>query len=313
MVNSGIKRIDSPLDHIDRTARATFAPLPKPRTYSFDLSTYRDSVRRLGSPSSAPAKPSTPALPTVKPIPAAKPIVSPTRQGTITLSPTISPQLSDRLMLDRPSSPPAQPSLYDRSAQISSEPTPLAAENTDISAMPRFQLSQSDLQATLPVPVTAMNLLRDIEAAVIGWQSALHRVLSQIQQLYSDGPMIDGWLESASPEQPQHRAKQLRAELEDAAIWGNHYGNHPGTHQGHHNYIPEPTYYVCGHTETGEFWSRPCPPEQVASISLAISRYQKLQEYLRYKQTIEHHLAELAKTILEFHGQVRRIGKRQKP
>jgi len=308
MVNSGIKRLDSPLDHIDRTTKATFAPLPKPRTYSFDLSTYRESVRRLGSAPSSPTKPASPtkpripSLPAVKPSSSSKPSPAPTRQATIAPPSTISPVVSDRETSDRvvPQSLQPSPANYHPLQQPEAFASSVVAD-ADLLAMPQFQLSPSDLQPTQPVPLTAMNLLRDIEAAIIGWQSALHRVLSQIQQLYSDGPMIDGWLESTSPDQTPHKAKPLRLQPEDDAQWSQY--------QGQNNYNPEPIYYVCGYTETGELWSRPCPTEQIANISLAISRYQKLQDLLRYKKTIEHYLAELARTILEFHGQVRRIGR----
>ncbi|MDW8202603.1 MAG: hypothetical protein RML75_15525 [Cyanobacteriota bacterium SKYGB_h_bin112] len=164
-------------------------------------------------------------------------------------------------------------------------------------------MSQSALQPNLPVPLTAMNLLRDIEAAIIGWQSALHRVVSQVEALYHEGPMIDGWLESKGYDSPPSQHKGLPTNRQRSP--------QPRSYPPQGNDATAAFYYVCGYTESGELWSRPCPPEQVASVSMAISRYQKLQELLRHKQAIERHLAELAQTILDFHGRVRSIGRRR--
>ncbi len=305
MGNFNMKRLDSPLDHIDRQATVTFAPLPKPRTYSFDLSAYRESVRRLEPALKGSVKANAPALPAFKvrtPEHGAGVAVPRSPVRPLSGYPKLSVPNSGSLPLEQPLS-------------VSTKPEPGTLSN-----LPTIHLSQSSLQEQLPVPLTAMNLLRDIEAKIIGWQSALHQVLAQTRQLYQEGAMIDGWLESVT-EEPQGRRSQRasRNRQHPTPLRPSVRGNNARTAYDHScaggsvgEYTPGFIYYVCGYTESGEIWSRPCPPEQVASVSLAISRYQKLQELLRQKRAIEHHLAELAQTILEFHGRVQRIGRRRK-
>ncbi len=305
MGNSNMKRLDSPLDHIDRQATVTFAPLPKPRTYSFDLSAYRESVRRLEPAVKSSVKANAPALPAFKAV-----TLGQGAGATLPRSHVQSPSNYPKL-----SAPNSASLSQEQSLPVSAKPEPDA-----LSTLPTIHPSQSSLQPQLPVPLTAMNLLRDIEATIIGWQSALHQVLVQIRQLYQEGAMIDGWLESATEEphgqklQRVSRDRQQPTPLRQSARGSTSRTVYDHDHAGGHGgeYTPGSTYYVCGYTESGEIWSRPCPPEQIASVSLAISRYQTLQELLRRKRAIEHHLAELAQTILEFHGQVQRIGRRRK-
>jgi len=45
-------------------------------------------------------------------------------------------------------------------------------------------------------------------------------------------------------------------------------------------------------------WSRPCPSEQIPSVSLAIARYQRLRQLLARKQQLETRLNQLAETLL---------------
>lgn len=299
MVNSGIRRLDSPLDHIDRTAKAIFVPTPKPRTYSFDLSAYRESVRRLTPSESAPSHPGSkvPTLPSFKPL-KSKPLKSPSASSRLsTSSPSRSSQLPPNL----------EPSFQPLPTDYSSTSSPLGlspnARHDELFNLPQVYMSQSALQPNLPVPLTAMNLLRDIEATIICWQSALHRVVSQVEALYHEGPMIDGWLESKGYDAYPRQQRGLQV--------GRQHPPQPHPSPFQSNDAVAAFYYVCGYTESGELWSRPCPPEQVAGVSMAISRYQKLQELLRHKQAIERHLAELAQTILDFHGRVRSIGRRR--
>jgi hypothetical protein len=65
---------------------------------------------------------------------------------------------------------------------------------------------------------------------------------------------------------------------------------------------PRTGYRLCGLDAAGQTWSRPCPPDQVASVSLAIARYQKLRQLLTRKQDLETRLSQLAETLIVMHS-----------
>ena len=79
-------------------------------------------------------------------------------------------------------------------------------------------------------------------------EAELQQIVRQIQDLYLEGPIVDGWLESY----PQ------TSQLGSQAI----------------------AYRLCGRDATGQTWSHHCPVNQLASVSVAIARYQKLQQLL---------------------------------
>jgi hypothetical protein len=153
-----------------------------------------------------------------------------------------------------------------------------------------------------------LDLLRDVEANVLGWHEELTQVLQRIQFLYREGPMVDGWLEvaasSASPRPSQFYPVEVNGlvhdneaiqELDDSRF---------------SNPAPRSSYRLCGVDEAGQFWSRPCPPEQVASVRMAIARYQKLQQFLEHKQALETRLHHLAETLLVLQQHLQENGAR---
>lgn len=107
-----------------------------------------------------------------------------------------------------------------------------------------------------------MNLAPELPTNVTACQVELQRIVQQIQALYQEGPIVDGWLES-----------------------------NPGK-------SPQPGYCLCGLDEAGNMWSYPCPPEQLPSVSMAIARYQQLLQLLERKQQIETRLNEVAHLLV---------------
>ncbi|HEY9653359.1 MAG TPA: hypothetical protein V6C95_22050, partial [Coleofasciculaceae cyanobacterium] len=65
---------------------------------------------------------------------------------------------------------------------------------------------------------------------------------------------------------------------------------------------PRTGYRLCGLDGAGQFWSRPCPADQVPSVSLAIARHQKLRQLLSRKQDLETRLSQLAETLVVMHS-----------
>ncbi len=64
------------------------------------------------------------------------------------------------------------------------------------------------------------------------------------------------------------------------------------------------TYRLCGVNDEGQLWQRPCPAEQILEISLAIVRYQRLQQLLSRKRSLEIRLTYLTETLLSTHSRL---------
>jgi len=172
--------------------------------------------------------------------------------------------------------------------------------------LPRFKALSPRPQPTpakQPAPRTAMNLLRDVEATVILWQERLHRVANEVRQLYDEGPIVEGWLETRPLGSPAGYLQSSSASASPAAFAS---GTEPNLES--QAYLTGVSYFVCKRDSQGQKVSYPCPVEQVASVSLAISRYQKLQYLHQQKRQIEHRLAKIAEILVVFHGQIRAIG-----
>lgn len=120
--------------------------------------------------------------------------------------------------------------------------------------------------ASMPVNAAlAVSLLQEMQSTLNGWQTVLQTLTLQVEAIYAEGPMVDGWLE-----------------IEE---------NSGG-------------YCLCGLSETGQPWVRDCPAEQVPDVSLAIARFQRFQHILGRKRKMESRLARLTEALIELHGQV---------
>ena len=152
-------------------------------------------------------------------------------------------------------------------------------------------------------PALATNLLSEIQAMVEGWQAELHKILQQIQDLYLEGPIVDGWLESHSRE-PEVDSSVLRhAEVDRLMDYVEEICSTQDQPIACES--PRTGYRFCGLDPDGQLWSYPCPSEQVASLSLAIARYQKLRQLLGRKQDLETRLNHLAQTLVVMHSHLK--------
>lgn len=189
-------------------------------------------------------------------------------------------------------------------AQVISEfkpqPIPLSHPQGKPVNLPKFQPLPA--AATQPTPprrtpaaiahsTTVLNRLREIEATVLGWQEEMAELMTAIQSLYQAGPMVDGWLETATPAKAQQAAKLRHAEVDQLLDYVEEVWEKAPLG-------PVPTRYrLCGIDEVGQFWSRPCPLEQVRSVQMAIDRYQQLQQLLEQKHLLETRFKQLAETL----------------
>lgn len=190
---------------------------------------------------------------------------------------------------------PVEPPIRVRPTSAPAEPKPLN--------LPRLKTPSFSSHRNAANPSIASNLLQDLLAIVESWQAELAQVLRQIQDLYLEGPIVDGWLESHTGE-PLGDVSTLRhaevdrlmdyiEEICAAPIPGD--PNSPG----------RAGYRLCGLNSDGQLWSCPCPADQVPSLSLAIARFHKLRQLLDRKQDLETRLSQLAETLVVLHGRLK--------
>jgi hypothetical protein len=151
-------------------------------------------------------------------------------------------------------------------------------------------------------PALAMNLLQEIQETVAGWQIELQNILKQIQDIYLEGPIVNGWLESNPKEpEPGGTATLRHAEVDRLMNYVEEICATGGkvSYQSSIN-----GYRLCGVDDAGKVWSRPCPADQVPNVSMAIARYQKLRQLLGRKQSLETRLSQLAQTLVVLHSHI---------
>ncbi|MBD2438337.1 hypothetical protein [Nostoc sp. FACHB-110] len=169
-------------------------------------------------------------------------------------------------------------------------------------SLPKFKTPSFSNHRHGANPALAMNLLQEIQVHVAGWQYELQTILQQIQDLYLEGPLVNGWLES-NPKDPEQagtatlrhaEVDQLMNYVEEICTTGSQ-----DAYQ-----FSRTGYRLCGLDESGKVWSRPCPPDQVATVSMAIARHQKLRQLLGRKQDLETRLSQLAETLVVLHSHI---------
>lgn len=225
----------------------------------------------------------------------------------------------------RPAEPTTPPTAPPSKAQIVLPATRTTGKSTTSKkAVPaRSQSAKPSSAETLPLPKSkppsfsshrhavnpdlAIGLLKEVETVVRRWQLDLEQTVLEIQALYLEGPIVDGWLEShpvGSPQvmQPIGTATLRHAEIDRLMDYVEEICRMPQTLDP--NEAPRTGYRLCGLDADGTLWSRPCPAEQVPYVGLAIARYQKLRILLARKQGLENRLNQLIQTLTFLHGQM---------
>jgi hypothetical protein len=150
-------------------------------------------------------------------------------------------------------------------------------------------------------PALAMNILQEIQEHIAGWQTELQTILQQIQDIYLEGPIVNGWLESTVKEpEPGGTATLRHAEIDRLMD----YVEEICTTNSKSEKSVRTGYRLCGLDAAGKVWSRPCPPEQLPIVSMAIARHQKLRQLLGRKQYLETRLNQLAETLVVLHSNI---------
>ncbi len=226
------------------------------------------------------------------------------------------PSFSFRISVGTQQNPDGDPLLSQEEPSTQSEEQNLLPHNPSVQTfpaqdiggktpnLPRFKTPNFTSHRNGANPALAMNLLQEIQEKVVSWQLELQKIIRQIQDIYLEGPIVNGWLESheRQPEpEPGATATLRHAEVDRLMDYVEEICAN-GTK------APCPShragYRLCGLDASGEVWSRPCPPEQVASVSMAIARYQKLRQLLGRKQYLETRLTQLAETLVVLHSHI---------
>jgi hypothetical protein len=182
---------------------------------------------------------------------------------------------ADKQVSKATSKPPANPT--------SSAPIPPLQPNRKAPTLPTFDsldtdnnLSNEEKAPDLPSP-PPVKLVAEVQ-----------QVIQQIEILYMEGPIVDGWLESYPCEPtlgddemtvndfatPVEYVKAAGSLEQDRAVWE----------------APRSCYRLNGVSVRGQQWSHPCPLDQLASVSVAIARYEKLLQLLARKRDLETNL-----------------------
>lgn len=118
----------------------------------------------------------------------------------------------------------------------------------------------------------------------------VEQVIQQIENLYREGPIVDGWLESypcESTNNDERFVNDVVTPLEYVTAAGNAKQDKVICE------TPRSCYRLNGVSITGQQWSYPCPLEQLPSVSIAIARYEKLIQLLDRKRELETQLKQL--------------------
>ena len=158
---------------------------------------------------------------------------------------------------------------------------------------PSFSSHRNDANAAL-----ALDLLADVQGAIVGWHQALRDILREIQELYMAGPIVDGWLESTNRQANQtvldeHAAILRHGDPEQVAAYVEKLAQQAQADQS----TQGSQYRLCRLDAEGQMQCEDCPPEQLGVISQAIARNQKLRQLVSHKQYLEAKLKRASEAL----------------
>lgn len=139
--------------------------------------------------------------------------------------------------------------------------------------LPRLKGSPMSHHRHRANPHFVLDILDDLRGAVEGIVLELSDVQRRIQDLYLEGPLIDGWIQSSVTGKREEAGKVLTP----AEMAGG--------------------YCLCGLDEFGKLWSKPCSVDELPAVGVAIARYHRLKKLLTQKQEIEQRLQGLRQSL----------------
>lgn len=165
--------------------------------------------------------------------------------------------------------------------------------------LPKFKTPSFSNHRHSANPGFTIGLLQEIQQTVVAWQGELEVILQQIQDIYLEGQVINGWLESnTQPQETEGTATLRHGEIEAILDYVQQICQSGVTV----DRSSRTDYRLCGVDANGQLWSRPCSVEEVPSLSIAIARYQKLRHLLGRKLYLESRLTKLSETLVDLQG-----------
>ncbi len=141
-------------------------------------------------------------------------------------------------------------------------------------------------------------------AIVETWQTELTTIVTHIQNLYLDGPIIDGWLESAGSTTPVETVAFRHADISQLVEFVAQL--QAGTVTPDRISTQEASAYrLCGLNADGQLWHYPCPADQIPAVSVAIARHHQLRQLRTRQQDLEDRLAQFSENLVMLHSKLK--------
>ncbi len=186
---------------------------------------------------------------------------------------------------------------------------PLSNASTDSTqSLSHLQLPKPKTVAFTPHrnvanPALASTLLNEMLTLVEALQTEFAQITLQIQNLYLDGPIIDGWLESNAPSQSVETIAFRHADITQLINFVEQLQS--GKIAPQQISLQGAAYRICGLNADGQLWHYPCPPEQVPAVSVAIARHHQLRQLRTRQQSLEERLAQFSENLVRLHSQLK--------
>ena len=180
-------------------------------------------------------------------------------------------------------------------------PTPPTPQNLHLPKPKTVSLSPHRNAAN---PALSRVILQDLIAIVETWQTELTTIFTQIQNLYLDGPIIDGWLESAGSTPPVETVAFRHADISQLVDFveqlqaGTVTPDRISTQGGS-------AYRLCGLNADGQLWHYPCPADQIPAVSIAIARHHQLRQLRTRQSDLEDRLAQFSENLVMLHSKLK--------
>jgi len=157
--------------------------------------------------------------------------------------------------------------------------------------------------------VQAIDLMQTLQQTISSWHQQLRQTLLEIQALYMEGPIVEGWLAPVDEPNQSSPAPGL-----DPSMW--RHGDLDQIKQQVEHLCQRATqtagavsatsgaqqttqYQLCSLDADGRLQCRPCPPEELAVVSLAIARHKQLRQRLNQKGYLEARLKRAAELLTQ--------------
>ncbi len=173
-----------------------------------------------------------------------------------------------------PEQTPSEVTLISATSNLQPDPAQQSAYTEPI--LPKFNSSTSPADSS---PNSTAEMLLPDYTDIAACKAELQQIVRQIKDLYMEGPIVDGWLES-------YQCTPAPGNVDKAVEQRIDYVTY-SFEQGISCESPHAAYRLCGFDAVGQKWFRPCPLEQLPSVSIAIARYQYLQQLLKRKHYFE--------------------------